>query len=152
MARRDRELEAIENDLVDAWRMLRCLPDRERGFLSSGSRSAWPEIVKDVQSDYADQEAVPRRRLSRSDMAMLDRVFALSGGRPALDAVRVRDRKLFALVMARKAGAMAGGFAWEDVWEALGGKAIGATTAALRSRYEDALKAVAGVLVAERAA
>ena len=140
MARRDGEFEAIEEELVEAMRLLARLPDRERGFLSSGARSMWPAIVRDPVTDYKDDVA-PRRSLSRRDMTLLDRVFL--GERCLAGVVPMARRQLVGVVLAMKARPDRGGYRWERVWERLGGKRCGATTDGLRSRYETQVRRMA---------
>lgn len=137
MARQDRQLEATEEMLIEAWRLLMRLPDRDRGWLASGQRSAWPAMVKDIFADYADLDATPRLQLGRREMAIVGRVF-LDPGCLVME-IAEANRRLVALVLARKAGRMPGGFRWEDVWEAMGGRSSHTTTDALRVRYERVL-------------
>ncbi|NBW12173.1 MAG: hypothetical protein EBR82_29500 [Caulobacteraceae bacterium] len=133
MARKDAEFEAMEETLMEAWRVLRCSPDPERGFLASGSRSGWPEIVRDKVMDYADSEAQPRLRLGRREIALRDAVFVEPGC--LMESVAVANRPLVALVLAMKTRHEPGGFRWERVWEAMGGRRSGETSDAFRMRY-----------------
>lgn len=141
MARQDRELEAFEDELVEAWRNLARLPDRERGFLSAGSRSCWPQIVRDRWTDYADAEARPRSNLTRREMRVMNALLVDDGC--AMMVVPLDRRQLVAAVLNERVWPVGGGFAWEAVWTALGGKACGATTATLRSRYDTQLRRLA---------
>jgi hypothetical protein len=117
MARKDPEFEAMEDTLMEAWRVLRCSPDPERGFLASGSRSAWPEIVRDRVMDYADADAQPRLRLGRREIALRDAVFVEPGC--LMESVAVANRALLALVLAMKTRHEPGGFRWERVFDVL---------------------------------
>ena len=117
MARRDAESEAMEETLLEAWRVLRCSPDPERGFLRSGQRSAWPEIVRDKVMDYADAEAQPRLQLGRREIALRDAVFVVPGC--LMESVAMANRPLVALVRAMKTGHEPGGFRWERVFDVL---------------------------------
>jgi hypothetical protein len=117
MARKDTEFETMEETLMEAWRVLRCSPDPERGFLASGSRSGWPEIVRDKVMDYADSEAQPRLRLGRREIALRDAVFVDAGC--LMESVAVANRPLLALVLAMKTRHEPGGFRWERVFDVL---------------------------------
>lgn len=151
MARRNDQIEAVEEMLVEATRLLLRMPDRERIWLRSGERSFWPAMVKDIFADYADREAEPRMPMGRREMALIDRVYGIASRRYLLDTVLIRDRPLVRLVLLRKAGRLPGGFRWEDVWEALGGKRSGATTDGLRKTYERCLDRLAARAIAESA-
>ncbi len=147
MGRQSEWVEHVEGELVDAWRMLMRLPDRERGWLYHVTMR-WPAMVRDVQADYADAEAEPRRALGRREMALLGRVFGIDGRDDYLMArVAEGNRKLVALVLARKAGRVPGGFQWSDIWQALGGKALGVTEDALRARWDRSLGVLAAAWV-----
>lgn len=117
MARKDPEFEAMEDLLKEAWVVLRCSPDQERGFLASGARSGWPEIVRDRVMDYADLEARPRLRIGRREVALRDAVFVEPGC--LMESVAVANRALLALVLAMKTRHEPGGFAWERVFDVL---------------------------------
>lgn len=117
MARKDPEFEAIEEVLKEAWTVLRCSPDPERGFLASGSRSGWPEVVRDKVMDYADADAQPRLRLGRREIALRDAVFVDPGC--LMESVAVTNRPLLALVLAMKTRHEPGGFHWERVFDVL---------------------------------
>lgn len=141
MARKDRELEGAEDMLVEAWGYLMRLPDRDYGFLSSGQRSWWPAIVRDRVTDYADDSAPRLPGLGRREMALVGRVFLDDD---CLMMEVVPDlRGLMALVLAMKARPSRGGFRWEHVWEAMGGRAAGVTSDGLRARYERCLGRIA---------
>jgi hypothetical protein len=138
MARRDAAIEAMEEQLLEAWDLLMRSPDRERAFLHSGRRSAWPEILRDRVTDYADDDARPRLQLNRRQVALRDRVFV------DVDcltmAIAPTLLPMVATVLAMKARPGAGGFRWERVWEALGGRESGTTTDGLAKRYERVLR------------
>lgn len=133
-----------EDALIGAVEYLAALPDRERAFLSAGSRSAWPDIVRDMQSDYGDAEAEPRRQLGRKEMAHLERM--LLGERAAVLAVPRQHRALLGKVLRMKRWPGAGGFGWEAVWEWAGGHRSGTTSDALRQRYSRAVGRVAAAM------
>ncbi len=141
MARQAEVIEAAEEMLIEAWELLMRLPDRERGFLSAGSRSGWPEVLRDVVTDYADGDARPRMSLNRREMAIVGRVF-LDVGCLAME-VAPANRRLFALVLAMKA--REGRVWWDQIWVALGGKRLGVTSDCLRMRYDRSLARLAFV-------
>lgn len=101
--------------LEEAFSVLAALPDRERGFLSAGSRSCWPAILRDVQADYADADAVPRRQLTRKDMALAELV--LTGEGALFMAVPVAQRRLVARVVGMRLAQGGAGFSWSAVWQ-----------------------------------
>lgn len=146
-----------EDALLAAFEYLRALPDRERGFLSAGSRSGWPEVVLDRQSDYP-REPDRRVRLGLKEMALLDRV--LLGTRAAALAVPMQHRALVGRVVAMKLAERGGGFAWSEVWEREGGRKVDLRTGLLRrctsddlrKAYERAVGKVAAVLDASAVA
>lgn len=133
-----------EDELLAAIEYMGALPDRERGFLSAGSRSGWPSIVRDLQSDYADADARPRQQLSRRQMALVDRVL-LSPDAVAL-AIPEAHRRLVGRVLLGKLDGRGEGFTWSRIWIAEGGRACGVTSDALRMRYERAVHRVAMAL------
>lgn len=151
MARKDQAVEAVEEMLLEAWELHLRLPDQERGWLASGSRSGWPEIVRErLAGDHPDFEARPRQQLSRRQMALVERVF-LAEQCLALE-VAPALRPLVAVVLALKSRPGAGGFSWPRVWGVLGGRESGVTSDALRVRYERVLRQLAAVAtVRERA-
>lgn len=114
------------------------LPDRERGWLRSGSRGIeWPPMVKDRLNDYADAEQQPRRSLNRRDMAELDALFL---GEGCLASAVPADRMaLVALVLRMKAWPEKGGFRWEPVFDIMRRAGVKASVDALRTRYERCL-------------
>lgn len=148
MARRDDWLNEVENMLVDAWAYLMRMPDRERAWLASASRSAWPAVIRDPIADYADQDA-PRVPLGRREMAMIGKVFL--DEECLMVRLDVALRPLVAVVLAAKAKPERGGFKWVRVWDRMGGRACGVSVDGLRNRYERALVRVA-VMVDEAVA
>jgi hypothetical protein len=144
MARQDPELEAAEDMLIEAWQYLMRLPDRERGWLASTSRSCLPDVLRDPVSDYG--ETMVRPQLTRRQAELVATVFTVP--RCLSLAVRPRDRRLMASVLKAKAGRLPGGFRWEDIWQQLPrAEQRKVTTAALRDRYEQGLR---DVMVARR--
>lgn len=140
-------VERLEAVLIEGMRMMLALPDRERGFLSAGSRSGWPDIVRQVRAGEYDARGgdgtssdVPLRTmaLSRRQFAMVEALF-LAPDALAM-AVPSRDRALVGRVLIAKGGRLAGGFRWSMIWQAMGGRACGVTSDALRMRYERALE------------
>jgi hypothetical protein len=150
MARKDPEFEAMEELLKEAWTVLRASPDRERGFLSSGSRSGWPEVVRDRVMDYADADAQPRLRIGRREVALRDAVFVDPGC--LMDSVAPANKPLVALVLSMKTRHEPGGFTWERVWECFGAYRSGTTTDALRMRYGRVVRDLAALWATRSAA
>lgn len=141
MAKRDPMIEAMEDMLIEAWELLLRSPDRERGWLRGGS--GWPDILRDRIMDYADDEARPRLQLNRREVRLRDRVF-VDDQCLAME-IAPANRPLVAIVLAMKARPGAGGFRWERVWEAMGGRESGTTTDGLRVRYDRVLRQLAAV-------
>lgn len=129
-----------EDALIGALEYLAALPDRERGFLSAGSRSGWPQVLRIEQSDYPDR-VDPSVRVGRREMAHLERM--LLGERCAALAIPQAHRALVGRVLVMKRWQSPGGFRWEEVWMREGGRACGVTSDALRMRYERAVGKVA---------
>lgn len=123
---------------------LGALDDRERGFLSAGRRSCWPQVLRIEQSDYPDRPS-PRRRLSAADVDALDAV--LLGPEALALAIPEGCRALVGRVIAARLWPDAGGFRWSGVREALQRRARDGERvpdgAALRMRYVRALVCVA---------
>ena len=139
-----------EEALIAAVEYLGGLPDRERGFLSAGSRSGWPEIVRSARDgDYGagqgvlETEVAPSARLTRR---MVDHVTRMMiGERPCADAIPVGHRRMVGLVLVMKRWAP-GGVDWSAVWQAEGGKASGLTSDTHRKRYDRAVAKVAAAM------
>lgn len=136
-----------EDQLLAAIEYLGAMPDRERGFLSAGSRSCWPEIVRSVRDgDYGEGqgygEAVrPRGQLGRKEATLLDRML-LSPDAVAL-VIKEANRRLVGRVLVAKLDGRGAGFSWSRIWEMEGGFSSETTTDALRMRYERAVGKVA---------
>ena len=148
-----------EETMIEAWRLLLRMPDREKGFLNAGKRTSLPEPIRELWLGRIDAELAlelglmapederePRRQLTTRDVAKVNQawVFPLCYA----EAVPRVHTKLFMAVLAAKAGRMPGGFKWEDVGARLYGKRWGtarcdATSDALRMRYEACLRYVA---------
>ena len=156
--RSDDLLKLGEETMIEAWRLLLRMPDREKGFLSAGKRTSLPEPIRELWLGRIDAELAlelglmapedarePRRQLTTRDVARVNRawVFPLCYA----EAVPVPHTRLFMAVLAAKAGRMPGGFKWEDIGARLYGQRWGtarcdATTDALRMRYEACLRCV----------
>lgn len=143
MGRRDPELEATEEMMLEAWQLLMRSPDQERGWLLSGQRSWWPQIIRDRIMDYADDDARPRLQMGRREVRLRDRVFVDVGC--LAEEIAPANRPLVAVVLTMKTWRDVGGFRWESVWEALGGRESGTTTDGLKVRYQRTLKRLAAV-------
>jgi hypothetical protein len=109
-----------EDALTAAVEYLFALPDRERGFLSAGSRSGWPAIVRDIQADYADAEAAPSPQLTRRNVNLVDRM--LIGEKPLANVIPERHRALVGCVLVMQRWPGPDGFGWDLVWRRMGGK------------------------------
>lgn len=143
-ARKDPMLALAEGELIDCWKLLNRLPDRERGWLNQITLR-WPAMVKDVQADYAD-DAAPAPGLSSREVARVNRAFL--NDLCLVEAIPAPARQLCGVVVSMKAGRLPGGFEWADVGKALYGRRWGTarcdvTADALRARYEAALRCVA---------
>lgn len=143
MARRDPVIEAMEDMLLEAWGLLMRSPDQERGWMTSGSRSWWPEIVRDRITDYADSDLQPRLQMGLREVALRDRVFVDVGC--LAEDIAPHNKPLVAVVLTMKTWRDVGGFRWERVWEALGGRESGATTGGLEKRYKRTLERLAAI-------
>lgn len=137
-----------EDALTAAIEYLFALPDRERGFLSAGSRSGWPQIVRSVrEGDYGEGQGEnedarpPSPQLTRRMVALVERM--LTGEAPIANAVPEGQRGLVCRVVVMKRWPGPDGFRWERVWEMQGGFASGTTTDALRVRYSRAIEKIA---------
>ncbi|ABD25090.1 hypothetical protein Saro_0643 [Novosphingobium aromaticivorans DSM 12444] len=148
MGRRDPEIEATEEMLLEAWQLLMRSPDQERGWLISGQRSWWPQIIRDKVMDYADEDARPRQQLGRREVALRDRVFVDVGC--LAEEIAPQIRPLVAVVLTMKTWRDVGGFRWERVWEALGGRESGTTSDGLKVRYQRTLKQLGAIEAARR--
>lgn len=136
-----------EDALLAAMEYLGATPDRERGFLSAGSRSCWPEIVRSVrEGDYGEgqgygESRAPRRQLNRKEATLLDRVL-LSPDAAAM-AIPEQHRRLVGRVLVGKLDGRGEGFTWSRIWEMEDGRGQQVTSDALRMRYERAVQKVA---------
>ena len=139
-----------ENALIEAVEYLAALPDRERAFLSAGSRSAWPQIVRSARDgDYGDgqhigAEIAPSARLTRRMLDRLHRV--LLDDDAAAMVIPADHRALVGRVLVMKRWPGPDGFRWDNVWRAEARRAggnPGVTSDALRMRYERAVAKVA---------
>lgn len=142
MARSDGELDAFEAELVEAFRQLQRLPDRERAFLAMAGRSCMPQPVRDRWTDYPGDDTPRAPGLGIREMARLEAMFIA----PNCLASRVKpaDRRMVGVVLALRAWPERRGFRWERVWEELGGRGSGwVSTDAIRKRYEHWLDVMA---------
>jgi len=108
-----------EDALTAAVEYLFALPDRERSFLAAGTRTGWPAIVRDLQSDYADAEAAPSPQLTRRNVNLVDRL--LIGEQPLANAIPERHRALVGRVIVMQRWPGPDGFGWDRVFVTLGG-------------------------------
>ena len=118
------------------------LPDRERAFLTAGSRSCWPQVLRDPQADYGETRvrAVP----TRAEIDWAERVIAYASARRcAADAIPGEDRVLVATVLRAKLWPGEQGFRWGDA-----GRVLGLSPRTVRWRFDRAMRRVAGALAA----
>lgn len=133
-----------EEMLMDALEMLGLLPDAERAFLSSGSRSCWPAVVRDRITDYAETQA--RRQLTRREVDEVNRMFITPGC--MIQRIEPRAVRVLAVALPMKCWPDAGGFRWERVWEMMGGRGCDMTSDTVRGLYEGACARVAAMEMA----
>lgn len=133
MARQDDELDLFEAELLDALRDLARLPDAHRAYLSAGSRSCMPQVLRDPVTDYPGDETPRPPALGLAAMARL-RLMVIGEGclTSLIDPARM---KLVGLVLELKGRQVKPEHFWQTVWQRMGGKRCGATTATLESRY-----------------
>lgn len=128
-----------------AFEYLAAMPDRERAYLAAGSRTAWPAIVRDAQSDYADREASPSPQLTRRCANLVERI--LTGERPLADAIPEGHRALVGRVLVMKRWPGPDGFGWDRVYRVMGGRlynlarreVMATTSDGMRKAYERAI-------------
>lgn len=144
-----------EDTLTAAVEYLGAMPDRERAWLAAGQRTGWPAIVKDAQSDYAD-ERVPSPRLTRDCANLVEQM--LTGERPLANAIPEGHRHLVGRVIVMKRWPGPDGFGWDRVYRAMDGElqnlargcVLATTSDGMRKAYERAIGRLA--LALERAA
>jgi hypothetical protein len=137
-----------EDTLTAALEYLFAMPDRERGFLSAGSRSGWPAIVRE-QWEYADAEATPSSQLSRRQLRLVEAF--LTGSRPIANVIPPEHRSFVGRVIVMKRWPGPDGFGWDSVYRRhkgvlynLARKAEMATTSdGMRKAYERGIGRVA---------
>lgn len=132
--------------MIEAWGFLMRMPDRERGWLASCSRSSMPAVVRDWRVDYFEP-APGRRGLRSHEVTLVER--ALIGEGAWIEWVPTRDRELVATVLTVKGWHVSGGFAWSDVAEEMD---WAAGPDALRKRYSRAVGRIAAKLDASKVA
>jgi len=140
-----------EDTLTAAVEYLFSLPDRERAFLASGSRSMWPAIVRDIQADYAD-EVRPSPQLTRRNVNLVERL--LIGERPLANAIPERHRALVGRVIVMQRWPGPDGFGWDLVWRKMGGQLFNqvrgevmpVTSESMRKAYSRAIGLLAAAM------
>ncbi len=145
-----------EDTLTAALEYLGAMPDRERAYLAAGQRTAWPAIVRDVQSDYADAEISPSPQLTRRCANLVERM--LTGERPLANIIPEGHRPLVGRVIVMKRWPGADGFGWDRVYRALDGQlfnlarrsVLPTSSDGMRKAYERAIGRLAVAM--ERAA
>ncbi|WP_394658559.1 hypothetical protein [uncultured Novosphingobium sp.] len=137
-----------EDALMAAFEYLRSMPDRERGFLSAGSRSGWPEIVRESW-EYADAEARPSPRLSRQHAEHVEQF--LTGPKPLANVIAEQHRAFVGRVIMMQLWPGPDGFGWDRVFRQQRGVLFNlvrkvelpTTSDGLRKAYERAIGKVA---------
>jgi hypothetical protein len=138
MAYLDEELAVFEDELLEAWRDLPRLPDPERAFLSAGSRSCMPQVLRDPVTDYPGDEKPRRGGCNPREMKRLRMMVIGEGCLTSL--IEPARAKLVGKVLDLKAWPDRRGFDWSTIWQQMGGKRCQATTAQLESRYKTQLE------------
>lgn len=131
----------VEEKMVEAWGFLMRLPDRERGWMASCSRSSLPAVVRTVRDGDYLETTNGRPGLRTHEVTLVDR--ALIGEGAWIEWVPTRDRELVATVLTVKGWHVAGGFTWSDVAEEMD---WAAGPDALRMRYNRAVSRIAAKL------
>lgn len=137
-----------EDALMAAFEYLSGMPDRDRAFLAAGTRSAWPEIVRESW-EYADAEASPSVRLSRRNAEHVDRF--LTGPAPLANVIAEQHRAFVGRVVSMQLWPGPDGFGWDRVFRMQRGvlfnlvrKAeLPTTSDGMRKAYERAVGKVA---------
>lgn len=135
---------SVEERLVDAVRLWRRAPDRERGWQSV--RSFWPEIRRhgffgdgDGELNHAEEKPEARRPpLTRAEVAEMNAAGELLG------LVCERDRRLVVIVLTRLSRDGASAPSWLTIWNRLGRGRPGPE--GLRKRYSRAITNIANSL------
>lgn len=145
-----------ERALLEAVEWLGRLPDRDRAFLSAGSRSCWPEVIRTVEdrqrivvgpdgkitvADNEEVQVIASPGLSRRQMQRLHRL--LLDPDCAAMAVPEGHRSLVGRVLVMMNWPGGDEFGWSRVWVAEGGRSTGVTSDCLRKRFDRALGRVA---------
>ncbi len=157
-----------EVTMIEAFRLLLRMPDREKGWLKSGSRSSMPvplverwlgsipaDLALELGLEVPEESAEPRLQLSSRDVAKVrrawwgDSCFARAVHDHMLkrgeSEAAIRERaQLVMMVVAAKSGRMPGGFKWEDIGRRIYGRdwgraRCGVSKDGLRMRYNTAM-------------
>ena len=128
----------VQERLVEAWAFLQRLPDREAGWLSSGTSSLWRMVAQDLTTEgaQADNELPRPASLSSREVDRMNEALEW------LQAVPETDRKLVGLALAQLARG-ASRVSWRRILPLLG-KRRGAD--GLRMRYGRALNRICTML------
>ncbi|MFC0684639.1 hypothetical protein [Novosphingobium clariflavum] len=145
-----------EDTLTAAFEYLGAMRDAERAFLAAGSRTAWPEILRETRAgDYADVEAMPSPRLTRQCANLVE--VMLTGDRPLANVIAEGHRALVGRVIVMQRWPGPDGFGWDLVWSRMGGELynlarrqiLPATSEAMRKAYSRAIGKVAVAMEAK---
>lgn len=137
----------VEEKLIEAWGFLQRMPDRERAWLASCSRSSMPAVVRSVREGDYFEATKGRPGLRTHEVTLVER--ALIGEGAWIEWVATRDRELVATVLMVKGWHVSGGFHWSDVADEMDWEA---GPDALRKRYSRAVGRIAAKLDASKVA
>lgn len=133
----------VEERLVEAMRLWRRMPDRERGW--QHVRALWPELKHGVENrnvggEISQREATAEPPKTRRPAPTRDQIAEMEEAGEWLGLVAERDRRLVALALAAKAGGREA-VPWQALWERLGRGRPGPR--GLQQRYDRAIAGVA---------
>lgn len=129
--------ELVQERLVEAWRMLMRMPDREKGWLSSGTMSLWRMVTRDLTEAAADETPIARTSLTSREVDRMNETLAW------LDHVDEGDRKLVGLAIRELANG-ASRVRWRELNRHFGRRR--GTGDLLRMRYSRAIAKICKAL------
>lgn len=121
--------DGVQERLIEALQLLARMPDRERGWLSSGTSSLWRMVQRDLVDGAADDEPRVRSGLTSVEVDRMNEALAW------VEQVDERDRKLVGLAVGQLARG-AKRVSWRAILPQLGLR-LGAD--GLRMRYGRAI-------------
>jgi hypothetical protein len=120
----------VEDRLIEAWQMLMRLPDREAGWLSSGTMSVWRMVTREVGDAAADDAPMARTSLTSREVDRMNETLAW------LDLAEEGERKLIGLAI-RQLASGASRVRWRELNRHFG--RTRGTGELLRKRYSRAI-------------